>query len=318
MGEVVRFDRQYWKGFYLSDGKQRWLYTDEKSAIRLKDRDYFNKDTIGIVIYKGYETEKIRLSQYLMYYISIDYKIDNYFGDKSGVYFRSKRYVLVGDAIYKLLKFREVEEVERITKELKGALSKIGEVTVMNTDKNLLKEYEDIRGEIKQKMELHNSLITFMITTVVAVLAFALERDNPALYLLPFAIIIPISMRVTYYRTSMAKLSAYVIVYLEDKLDDINWETRNTKLINDSSNKLFDKLTISHYYEGIILGVVCYVLYFIDYINGKLINTQTVIFLIMPIFLIIWEGIITKRMITFDNEKNKWMNIWKDFKNKNG
>lgn len=53
----------------------------------------------------------------------------------------------------------------------------------MHKDEYIMKEYEDIRGEIKQKIELHNSLITFMITTVVAVLAFALERNNSALYL---------------------------------------------------------------------------------------------------------------------------------------
>ena len=51
----------------------------------------------------------------------------------------------------------------------------------MHKDEYIMKEYEDIRGEIKQKIELHNSLITFMITTVVAVLAFALERNNSAL-----------------------------------------------------------------------------------------------------------------------------------------
>ena len=58
MGEIIKFDCPYWKSFYLMDGKQRWLYTDEKSAIRLKDKEYFNKNTIGIVIYKGFETEK--------------------------------------------------------------------------------------------------------------------------------------------------------------------------------------------------------------------------------------------------------------------
>ena len=72
---------------------------------------------------------------------------------------------------------------------------------------NLAKEYEDLRDEIKQKIELHNSLITFMITAVIAVLAFALENNNAMLYLLPFGIIIPISMRVTYYRTGMIKMS---------------------------------------------------------------------------------------------------------------
>ncbi len=107
----------------------------------------------------------------------------------------------------------------------------------MKAHDNVIKEYEDIRGEIKQKIELHNSLIMFMITTVVAVLAFAVQGDNSILYLLPFGIIIPTSMRITYYRTAMAKLSAYIIVYIENKIKGLNWETRNNKLINSVHNK---------------------------------------------------------------------------------
>ena len=127
MGEIVKFDSPYWKGFYLPDGKQRWLYTDEDSAIRLNYKDFFNKDTIGIIIYKGYETEENRTEPIseLIYYINIDYKIANYFGDTSGMHFRSKRYVVIGDKIYQQLKFGEAKEVKRITKELKGALSEI-------------------------------------------------------------------------------------------------------------------------------------------------------------------------------------------------
>jgi len=127
MGEVVSFDSPYWKGFYLPDGKQRWLYTDEESAIKLKDKDFFNKDTIGIIIYKGYETEENKTEPIsdLIHYISIDYKIANYFGDTSGMHFRSKRYVIIDNKIYQQLKFGEVKEVKRITKELKGALSEI-------------------------------------------------------------------------------------------------------------------------------------------------------------------------------------------------
>lgn len=40
----------------------------------------------------------------------------------------------------------------------------------MNEQDNIVKEYEELRSEIKQKTDLHNSLVTFMITTVVAVL----------------------------------------------------------------------------------------------------------------------------------------------------
>ncbi len=127
MGEVVKFDSPYWKGFKLPDGKQRWMYTDEQSAIKLKDKDYFNKDTIGIIIRKGYETEENKTEPIsdIMYYIGIDYKIANYFGNTSGMHYRSKRYIVIDNKIYQQLKFDEVKEVKRITKELKGALNEI-------------------------------------------------------------------------------------------------------------------------------------------------------------------------------------------------
>lgn len=127
MGEIVKFDSPYWKGFRLTDGKQRWMYTDEQSAIKLKDKDYFNKNTIGIIIRKGYETEenKTKPISDTIYYIGIDYRIANYFGDTSGMHYRSKRYVVIDDKIYQQLQFGEVKEVKRITKELKGVLSEI-------------------------------------------------------------------------------------------------------------------------------------------------------------------------------------------------
>ncbi len=127
MGEIVRFDKPYWKSFRLPEEKQRWMYTDEKSAIRLYDQEYFNKNTIRIIIYKGYETEENQTEPLsdLIYYISIDYKIANYFGDKSGMHYRSKRYIMYEDKIYQQQQFGEVKEGQRITKELKGALNEI-------------------------------------------------------------------------------------------------------------------------------------------------------------------------------------------------
>lgn len=188
----------------------------------------------------------------------------------------------------------------------------------MNEQENIIKEYEDLRSEIKQKIELHNSLITFMVTTVVAVLAFALESNNPLLFLLPFGIIIPISMRITYYRAAMVKLSAYIIIYIESEIEGLNWETRNTQLINVDQSNLYDSFTISHYYEGIIMSIVCYVLYIGNYIKDKTMNLQTIVCLIIPFILVIWEAIITKRIVTFNKQKNEWIKKWKDFKDSNG
>lgn len=126
MGEVIKLNQPYWKSFRLPDGKIRWFYTDEESKLSIKDKKWFNKHTTSICIHKGYETEENGTEPIsdMLYRIAIDYKIANYFGDRSGMHFRSKVYILVGDKLYKQDK-GEAIEVTRMTKELKGALEEL-------------------------------------------------------------------------------------------------------------------------------------------------------------------------------------------------
>lgn len=126
MGEIIKFDQPYWRSFRLPDGKLRWFYTDEKSKLRITNKKWFNKTTTGISIHRGYETEENSpnpISE-TIYHISISYKIQNYFGDKSGVHFRSRVYMLVDEKLYKQEDSAGVE-VKRMTKELKGALEEL-------------------------------------------------------------------------------------------------------------------------------------------------------------------------------------------------
>ena len=126
MGEVVKFNQPYWKSFRLTDGKRRWFYTDEESVLRIVNKEWFNKATIGISIHKGYETEENSTEPIsdMIYHIAIDYQVLNYFGDTSGMHYRSKLYILVGDKLYKQENGEGIE-VKRITKELKGALEEL-------------------------------------------------------------------------------------------------------------------------------------------------------------------------------------------------
>lgn len=185
----------------------------------------------------------------------------------------------------------------------------------MSKKENMIREYETIREEILQKVELHNSLITFMVTTVVALLTFALTQEEPFLYLLSFCIIIPISMRVTYYRTMMIKLSAYVVVYFEKDIEGLKWETRNTQFVNAENERLYNKLTISHYYEGFLLGIVSYGLFVYNFIQNKNLESGELILVHLPIILLIWEWMITKRISQFDKERNKWISEWEKLRN---
>ncbi len=138
----------------------------------------------------------------------------------------------------------------------------------MTISKMDMAEYYYLRAEINQKIQLHNQLIMFTITTTVAVLAFIFKSTNHEqdliAYLLPWFIIIPMSNRVAYYRNAMAKISAYMIVFLGKGENTFNWETRNqllTKLF-EISNKGKRKIDLlSKDCECLMVGIACYFLY---------------------------------------------------------
>lgn len=190
---------------------------------------------------------------------------------------------------------------------------------------NLLIEYNNLRAEINQKIELHNTLLTFTITTVVAILTFALvqEEINPYLFLLPFCIIIPISMRIAYYRTTMVKISAYMIVFLEKELQDINWETRNAEFVNLSNSKgkktykkssVFTKLTALRYFECLLLSIVCYVIYLCTYLPNQNSSFVLICHVIIPLFLVVFEALVTKRINSTNHDRVKYCLYWEKIK----
>lgn len=183
----------------------------------------------------------------------------------------------------------------------------------MNSD-GMITEYKILRDEINQKIDLVNSLTTFTLTTVVAILTFALMRKNPLLYLLPFCIIIPMYMRISYYRSAMVKISAYMIIFLEDEIEDINWETRNTYLMDNIERKDGSIVLSARYYENFVLSIICYILYIYNYISGKEINITSIIYILAPSLLVIWIWHIVRHINDIESEKKEWIKEWEKVK----
>lgn len=183
---------------------------------------------------------------------------------------------------------------------------------------NKMKEYEILRAEIMQKIELQNTLLTFTITTSVAVFAFALSQNNILFYFLPFCVIIPMSIRIAYYTSSLTKLSAYMEVFLEGE-DGYIWETRNRRLVNKrvdkKKNRLFN-FTVYQHNECLILSVVSYL--FIGY-NSIYVYKLTIFIKFFLLFsatlLLLLEVYITYRMNHANKEKNNWVNNWTELRN---
>ncbi|HIU49733.1 MAG TPA: hypothetical protein IAD22_01800 [Candidatus Limousia pullorum] len=195
----------------------------------------------------------------------------------------------------------------------------------MKTEQQI-NEYANLRGEISQRMTRNNNLITFTITTTVAILSFAIKENLTILFLLPFCIIIPMSMRIAYSRSSLSKISSYMIVFLEEDLDGMQWETRNILLFENKrkekhKHKLIDKctsfiskITILRYYDCLILSISCYFLYVYDYLKDKEISANIFIPILIPLPLVLWEILIAKRMNTMEKEKLHWIDTWNTIK----
>lgn len=186
-------------------------------------------------------------------------------------------------------------------------------------DENKIKEYDMLREEIMQKIELHNNLLIFTITTCVAILSFAFSQNNAFLYLIPFCVVIPMSLRIAYYLSAMVKLSSYMIVFLEEGDCGYNWETLNKAFTNNritqKKNGIFD-FTVQRYYEFIILSLVCYILYIINYVQNNQFDILMALNLLWPMLLVIFEAYITKRLNSFDKEKNEKVQEWQKLKEK--
>lgn len=122
MSKEIEAISPYWRTVRVS-GIRKWVYLDR--VHRIVGKEWFNMPTMGISVYIGYETEEHSTTPISneLYYISVDCHVANYFGDKSGMHFRSKDYVLIDGILYK--QDGDGLEVKRITKELKGVLAEI-------------------------------------------------------------------------------------------------------------------------------------------------------------------------------------------------
>lgn len=173
----------------------------------------------------------------------------------------------------------------------------------------ICKEYEMLHGEI----ELQNNLLIFMVTATVTIITIAVKSKNLLLYLFPFFIIIPTMNRIAYYKKAIARISAYMIAFLEPKLNGISWETRNLQSNRKNNKEKGDKREIKlDYYESSILSVVCYLLYLYEYKAYKLRNFEDLVKMAGPVFLIAIVIYLTYRINEFSKDREAMINSWKN------
>ena len=92
-------------------------------------------------------------------------------------------------------------------------------------------EYEALREEILSSMQIVKSYRSLLYTIVIAALAFAFDKDEAILFLVPFGAIIPIYLLAMHQIDSTMRLGAYIYVFIEPG-SECQWETRLYKYDN--------------------------------------------------------------------------------------
>ena len=185
----------------------------------------------------------------------------------------------------------------------------------MDSQESKVEEYKMLREEIQNCVERDNSLATFMVTAVSTILTFAISANLqvPFLFLISFCIIIPFTGRISHYKTNVARISAYLIVFLESEMD-VKYETRNS-IVKSAKSKISKLLVAMRNYVGLLLGILSYAIYLVEY-NNKIgfSNWWDWVFAILPIFFLILIFFMDKKIDNVPQEKAKWIENWKQLK----
>lgn len=65
------------------------------------------------------------------------------------------------------------------------------------------------------------------------------------------------------------------------------------------------------YYEGVVISLVCYTLYFYNHFREKNLSIILILQLFIPFLLVVWILFIVKHINDINNEKQAWIIEWK-------
>lgn len=170
-------------------------------------------------------------------------------------------------------------------------------------------EYEAIREEILSNIQVVKSYRTFLYTIVIATLAFAFDKDEAILFLVPFCAIIPLYLLAMHQIDSTMRLGAYIYVFLEPGTD-CQWETRLLEYDKIHKNQYSTKKTSIDSYWCVSFS--CLVLSILklnyDHIGIDFYITIAAQILILMICIYIF----LKKRPDYLKQKEKYIEEWKE------
>lgn len=172
-------------------------------------------------------------------------------------------------------------------------------------------EYQALREEIMFSMKTVKNYRTFMYTVVVATLAFAIDKEDPILCLIPFCIIIPLFLLAMHQIDSTLRIGAYIYVFLEPGTE-CQWETRIYKYDKKHRNEYSTKKSSIDPYWCVSLCCLILSIIYLDFIKIDIMFFLTIMFQATVLITSIYV-FITKR-VDYEKTKEKYINEWKSIK----
>lgn len=170
-------------------------------------------------------------------------------------------------------------------------------------------EYEALREEILYSMQVVKNYRSLLYTLVIAILAFAFDKDETVLFLLPFVAIIPLYLLAMHQVDSTIRIGAYIYVFLEEGTE-CQWETRLYKYDKLHRNQYSTKKTNIDPYWCISFCCLALSVMKLDFTNRNFnfyfVITMQIIILLGCIYLFV------KKRPDYLETKEKYIREWKE------
>lgn len=173
-------------------------------------------------------------------------------------------------------------------------------------------EYEALKEEILFSMQTVKNYRTLLYTITIAVLAFAFDKNQAVLFLVPFCAIIPIYLLAMHQIDSTMRIGAYIYVFIEPETE-CQWETRLYKYDNLHKREYSTKKSSIDPYWFVSFCCLTLSVLKLDYChrdaNFYLTVVAQIIVLISCMYLFI------KKRPDYLITKERYINEWKEIQN---
>lgn len=169
-----------------------------------------------------------------------------------------------------------------------------------------------LREEILKSSEMIKKYRLTMYTLTAALLAFAFDKNNAFLFLMPFVAIIPLYLLAMHLIDSMMRIGAYLYVFLEPQCD-IKWETMLYRY--DSMHRSEHSTRKSLISPYVVVSLCCIVLSFMNLDFSNLYSFELWSCLILQVaLLVVCIYLFVAKHVDYISTKEKYISEWRAIK----